>query len=113
MIKKIKEFLKQRKLKKKKVLELKQYKKFYKMVQEGQMFLDFILQDIAQSKKNKMNRAQRRRFEKDIMKNGKITPEIIAYYKVKVKQVLIYIEQQKQALNKKPVQFKQEEKKDK
>lgn len=104
----IKKFLADRKAKKAKKAELKQYKKFYQLVREGQMFIEFVLKDIALTKTNKMNRAQRRRFEKEICKNGKLTPEIIQYYKVKIAQVLAYIEQQNKDLDKKPIKVRTE-----
>ena len=104
----IKKYLANRKAKKAKKLELKKYEEFYKLVKEGQMFIEFILKDIALSKQNKMNRHQRRRFEKEVCKNGKITPEIVQYYKVKIQQVLTYIESQKKALKRKPIKVKTE-----
>jgi len=111
MIKKIKQYFVEKKMKEKKALELEKYKKYYKVIQEGQMFIEFVLKDIELSKKNKMNRHQRRRFEKDICKNGKITPEIVQYYKLKIDQVFKYIEQQKKVLNQKEIKFKPEVKK--
>ena len=67
----IKKFLAKRKAKKAKTLELKKYEEFYKLVKEGQMFIEFVLKDIELSKKNKMNRAQRRRGRRKKEKRGK------------------------------------------
>jgi len=103
-----KKLLEDFKAKRKKREELKKYEEFYKIVREGQMFIEFVLKDIELSKKNKMNRHQRRRFEKDICKNGKLTPEIVQYYKIKIAQVFLYIEQQRKALNRKPMKVKTE-----
>ncbi len=74
--------------------KLKQYKKYYNYVKAGQAFLQFIFEDIAQQKKDKVNRAQRRRFEKTLRKEGKLTPEMVQHYRMKIENVLRYIDMQ-------------------
>jgi len=73
---------------------LKKYKTYYKAVKAGQLFIQFIQQDIAQQKKNKVNRAQRRRFEKDLCQRGILTEEMVQYYKAKIDNTLAYINMQ-------------------
>lgn len=73
--------------------KLKQYKKYYKVVKEGLLFIKFIQQDVA-DKNSKLNRAQRRRFEKELNKEGKLTEEIVQHYKIQIDNVLSYIEMQ-------------------
>ena len=108
MLKKIKKYFADKALKKAKKAELDKYQKYYELLRSGQLFIDFVLQDIALSKKNHMNRNQRRRIEADIVKKGKITPEIVAHYKVKIQQVFLYIEQQKRLLDRPPMKIKTE-----
>ncbi len=74
--------------------KLKDFKRYYKVVKAGQLFIEFIQQDIAQQKREKMNRHQRRRFEKQLSKDGQLTPEIVQTYKLKIDNVLRYIEMQ-------------------
>jgi len=105
MIKKIKKYFADRKAKKAKALELKKYQKYYEILQSGQLFIEFVIKDLELSKK-KMNRHERRRMESDMMKKGKITPEIVAHYKIKIQQVFKYLDQQKVLLNRKPVKIK-------
>jgi len=108
MIKKIKQYLKEKKEKKAKLVEMQKYQKYYELLQSGQLFIEFVIKDIELSKKNNMNRHERRRIEADLMKKGKITPEIVAYYKVRIQQVFKYIDQQRAVLNKKTIKFKTE-----
>ena len=108
MIKKIKQYLKEKKEKKAKMTEMKKYQKYYEILQSGQLFIEFVIKDMELSKKNHMNRHERRRMEADLMKRGKITPEIVAHYKLKIQQVFNYIEQQKVMLNRKAIKIKTE-----
>ena len=87
-------WLKQRKQKAEEKKKLKQFKKYYKVVKEGLLFIKFIQDDIAQQKKDKTNRVQRRRFERELCKEGKLTEEIVQHYKTKIDGVLNYIEMQ-------------------
>lgn len=87
-------WLTKRKQKKEERKKLKQYKKYYKVVKGGQVFLQFIFEDIAQQKKDKVNRAQRRRFEKALGKEAKLTPEMVQHYRMKIDNVLRYIDVQ-------------------
>ena len=81
---------------KKKAIEkknLKKYKQYYKVVKEGLLFIKFV-QDDVKDKTNKLNRAQRRRFDKNLNKEGKLTEEIVQHYKTQIDNVLKYIEMQ-------------------
>jgi len=106
MFKKIKKYFADRKAKKAKLAEMKKYQKYYEILQSGQLFIEFVIKDMELSKKNHMNRHERRRMESDLMKKGKITPEIVAHYKMKIQQVFKYIDQQTKLLNKPPVKIK-------
>lgn len=86
-------WLAKRKQKKEERKKLKDYKKYYTYVKGGQAFLQFILEDIAQQKKEKVNRAQRRRFEKELNK-FKLTPEMVQNYRMKIDNTLKYIDMQ-------------------
>ena len=66
--------------------QLKKMQKYYKILQSGALFIDFIRKDLKE-KKNAMNRHQRRRFEKTLMK-GDLTPEIINHYSHRVDAIL-------------------------
>lgn len=80
--------------------QLKKMKKFYKIIKQGAWFLEYILQDLDKQKKQQLNRAQRRRFEKTL-KDGQISREMIEHYSKKIDQVFTYIKMQKK-MNKKP-----------
>lgn len=90
----IKAWLKKRKEKAEARKQLKQYKEYYKVVRSGLLFIKFIQEDIADQKRNKINRHQRRRFEKELSKKGKLTEEIVQHYKMKIEGTLQYIEMQ-------------------
>ena len=70
---------------------LKKYKQYYKIVKAGQLFIQFVQQDIADKKNNKMNRHQRRRFDRELNKEGKLTEEMVQHYKLQIDNVLNYI----------------------
>lgn len=90
----IKSFLEKRKKKAEQKKNLKKYKEYYKVVRTGLLFIKFVQDDLAERKDLKMNRSQRRRFEKSLIKNGELTEEIVQYYKAKIDNVLNYIETQ-------------------
>lgn len=72
--------------------KLTQAQQFYKLVQEGALFISFIKRDLEEMKKKQYNRAQRRRFEKGIYGKGELTPDLIEYYQTKVDVILAEIE---------------------
>jgi len=82
------------KTKRAQIQQLKKYKQYYKIVKAGQLFVEFIQNDVKDTQTNKMNRAQRRRMERELNRGGKLTPEIIQHYKAKIDGVLTYIEMQ-------------------
>jgi len=93
MIQKVKNYIKKVKQRKIQRIELKKYKEYYRAVQCGQAYLEYIKNDLEQQKKKNMNRAQRRRFEKSLEK-AILTPEIVQFYKNKIDNTLKYIEMQ-------------------
>lgn len=72
----------------------KQMKEFYAILAKGGAFLKYVLNDIRRSKTNGMNRAMRRRFEREIVRNGTFSQEFINHYAKQVDDVL-------EAMNKK------------
>lgn len=87
--------------------KLKQQKKYYQLLQEGALFLNFIYQDLQREKKN-INRHQRRRFEKELYKDGKFSPEMIEFYSKKLDVILNWIKTQKNHKKVKKVEKKNE-----
>lgn len=75
-------------------LQLKNAKRYYKLLKAGALFIKFIQQDIENMKKKQINREQRRRFERELNKKGKFSPEMIDYYYAKTGMILLQIEQQ-------------------
>lgn len=96
MIKKVKEIVQKIKQKRNQKKELKKMQEYYEVLQSGALFIRYVQQDIGKQKKNTMNRKTRRRFEKDLNKKGKLTPEIVEYYKGAVDQILENIKKEKE-----------------
>lgn len=92
MIKKVKDFFAKREQKKREKEELKKYQKYFTLLREGATFVTFIQDDLEKMKKSKMNRSQRRRWEKQIAQQGKFSPEMVQYYKGKVDEVLAEVD---------------------
>lgn len=81
------------------VAKLKQQKEFFFRLRQGGTFLKFIFNDIERQKKQHLNRAQRRRFEKELRK-GDFSKELIDVYTSQIEDIEKYIDEQ---LNPKPV----------
>lgn len=86
MIQKIKDYFK-------KQAEFKKAKEYYKILQAGGAFLNFIYADL-ENHKNGLNRETRRRFESHLSKTGKLNVEIVKHYSTKVNEILKYIDEQ-------------------
>jgi len=86
------------------VEQLKKQKQFFYRLREGGTFLKFIFNDIERQKKEHLNRAQRRRFEKELRK-GDFSKELVEVYTNQIEQIEAYIDQQ---LNPKPVETPKE-----
>lgn len=86
-IQKIKDYFKKKE-------ELKKGAEYYKILQAGGAFLNFIYADL-ENHKNNMNRETRRRFESQLSKTGKLNIEIVKHYADKVDQILNHIEAQR------------------
>lgn len=72
--------------------QLKNMRRYYTLLREGQEFIKWVQQDLA-DQQNKMNRHERRRMQKSLIK-GEITPEIISYYAQRLNETLESIEKQ-------------------
>ena len=94
MFKKIKEFLAKRKQLKIQREKLKKMQRYYTLLKEGSVFMRFIYNDIEEMKKNQFNRAGRRRFQKQLAKDGIFNAEMIQHYSQKVDNVLQYVNAQ-------------------
>ena len=86
MIKKIKDYFAKRKQSKSQLAELKRTKKYYEVLRNGYAFIQFVKQDLNKTK-DTMNRHQRRRLEKTILK-GEFTEELVNHYKNYIDKVL-------------------------
>jgi hypothetical protein len=80
--------------------KLEQQRKFFYNLRKGANFLKFIYNDIERQKKDHLNRAQRRRFEKELRK-GNFSKELIEIYSARIEEIEKYIEEQ---MNPKPVE---------
>lgn len=103
MIRKIKTYLQKRKKDKQVKEELQKKKRYFEMLRCGAIMMQFIYDDIKKMESQQFNRAQRRRFEKQLEKTGKFTSEIIDHYAKKIDQVLDYIDNQLKAKKKKQI----------
>lgn len=86
MIKKIKEFIAKKTTEKKQKAELVRLQKYYDMLRAGASFIQAIRNDMKQQGE-KMNRSQRRRFEKTLVK-GEFTEELVNHYKDNLNRIL-------------------------
>lgn len=84
--------------------EYKQQKQYYTYLQQGALFLNFIMQDLKRTKNQNMNRHQRRRFEKELYKKGQFSPEMIKHYSARVNHVMEWFEQNEKKTKKKTSQ---------
>jgi len=101
MIKKIKNYIQKFKQKNEQKDKLKNAQEYYKILQSGALFLKFIEQDLAQMKKQQVNRQLRRRFDKSLHEKGKFSKEMIEHYSIKVNNILNYINEQLNSSKKK------------
>lgn len=95
MINLIKQKVADYKKKKAEKAQLKKMQEYYKYLQMGAMFLQYINKDLEKQTQKKLNRHQRRRWEKEISKKGKFSPEMIQHYAQNVDAVLEYMKTQK------------------
>lgn len=71
----------------KKQNELKKAQSYYNLVKAGGAFISFIQEDMKKNKDN-VNRAMRRRQEKELNEKGVLSPELVEYYRQKIDYVL-------------------------
>lgn len=87
MFKKFEEYLKKKQEAIKKEQELKRAEAYYRLVKAGNVFIQFVQQDM---KKNgdQVNRHMRRRMEKELNEKGILSEELVQYYAQKIDYVL-------------------------
>lgn len=73
--------------------KMENQQKLYKILQQGGLFLKFIHNDMERMKKDKLNRAQRRRFERGLSK-GEFSRELIETYYERLQEIQAYIDSQ-------------------
>lgn len=78
--------------------KMKEQQQFFFRMRQAGAFLKFIYNDIERQKSENLNRAQRRRFEKEL-KKGRFSRELVDVYLGHVTEIEAYIEEQ---LNPKP-----------
>lgn len=78
----------------KKRLEIRKAKKYYRVLKQGGAFIRFIENDIRNMSKNQVNRHMRRRFDKALHEQGKLSSEMIMYYYDKINKILEYMKTQ-------------------
>jgi hypothetical protein len=93
MVKKIQAWLTSLKQKNHRKGELVKLQKYYEALKCGTLLLKFIYNDMA-NQKNKMPRAQLRRFEKAIKEEGRFSEEIINYYMARIDEALRFIDKE-------------------
>ena len=88
---------------------IKRQKRYMELLQAGGLFVDWIYKDIADDEKHQ--RAERRRFQHQLDKTGKLSSEMAAYYFNKLEQIIAYIEKYEIMKNAAWKQVKKEQKK--
>lgn len=109
MLKKIKTWVAKKQKEQAQKQQLIKAKKYYKLIQEGALFLQFIQNDMNEMTKKQVNRHMRRRFEKSLQ-DFKLNEETLQYYKVKIDSILNYISVQLNSSKKPAVPSKGETK---
>jgi hypothetical protein len=100
MIAKIKSWLELKRKKEEVAKKLEKSTQYFQALKNGQLLIKFIQTDIAQMKEKKMNRDQRRRFEKELYFKGEFSPELIQYYEQRLDNILAYLETEKKRVRK-------------
>ena len=86
MLKKIKQYFIKVKQSKTQKVELKKMQKYYDYLRAGATFIQFIRQDLVKGQ-SQMNRHQRRKMQKTLVK-GELTDELIQHYSKEVDRIL-------------------------
>jgi hypothetical protein len=92
MFKKVEEYLKKKQEALNKKQELKKAESYYRLVKAGNAFIQFVQQDLKKNQ-DQVNRAMRRRMEKELNEKGILSEELVAYYAQKIDWVLMNISQ--------------------
>lgn len=72
--------------------KLKNMQQYYMYLKCGALFLEYINKDLDKQKEKNLNRHARRRWEKEIAKDGKFSREMIEYYSQKIDVIKSSIE---------------------
>lgn len=94
MFQKIKALIQKKTQEKNKKKELVKAQKYYKIIREGALFIQFVQKDLKKMQDKTMNRSQRRRFERMLVSKGEITQEMVQYYATKIDSILNHIDGQ-------------------
>lgn len=89
MFKKWKERKAKAEQKKKEIEQLKKLQQYYGILRTGATFVQFVRDDLKRQGQD-LNRHDRRRFEKSLVK-GEFTEELVAHYKNKIEKILAEI----------------------
>lgn len=92
MFKKLETYLKNKQEQLKKQEELRKAQTYYKFVKAGQVFIQFLQEDMKRTN-GEMNRHQRRRMEHDLKDKGILSEEIVQYYGQKIDYILANVSQ--------------------
>lgn len=92
MLKKIQKYLQNQKEQTEKREQLRKAQTYYKFVKAGQVFIQFLQEDMKRTN-GEMNRHQRRRMEHDIKDKGILSDEIVQYYGQKIDYILANVSQ--------------------
>jgi len=92
--------IKRKKDEKRKLQNMRQY---YLYLRYGALFLEYIYKDLEQQEKKNLNRHARRRWEKEISKDGKFSREMVEYYSQRIDAIRKTIDIQLKPKKKTPV----------
>lgn len=73
--------------------DLEYHRKYFQLIQQGGMFIKFIAKDLERQRKEKINRASRRRIEKALQK-GIFTQDVIDAYYHKLNHIIAFFHQE-------------------
>jgi len=100
-LKAVKKYFADKKQTKAQKAELTKMKEYYTRLRCGAEFIKAIQTDLA-NQQNKMNRHERRRFQKTLVK-GEFTPELVNFYKNNLDKILVSVDKKLESLETKTV----------
>ena len=87
MFKKVEEYLKKKQEAINKREQMKRAEAYYRLVKAGNAFIQFVQQELKKNQ-DQVNRAMRRRMEKELNEKGVLSEELVQYYGQKIDYVL-------------------------